>query len=93
MIGDFYGTQGLQSMWANKEEMETDKKWAIGKAAFFFFCSANLIISIVLSITTPPGHIPEDTEWDMVEEENVSDKSDGQPNAAAQRTSNQRKLE
>ena len=93
MIGDFYGTQGLQSMWTNKEEMETDQRWAVFKALFFFFCSANLIISIVLSITTSPGHIPDDTEWDMFEEDHNSDKSEGQNNGAVRRTANQVKLE
>ena len=65
-------------MWTDEEEMESDKRWAAFKALFFFFCSANLIISIVLSITTSPGNIPEDTEWDMPETDDAanSDKSE-----------------
>jgi len=32
-----------------------------------------LFVSIILTIKTSPGHIPEDSEWDMPEvEENIS---------------------
>lgn len=63
-------------MWTDEAEMKSDQRWAVIKAAFFFFCSANLIISIVLTITTVPGHIPEDNEWDMPEQnDEASDKS------------------
>ena len=31
----------------------------------FAIFSVLLLVSIVLTITTSPGYIPEDTEWDM----------------------------
>jgi len=45
--------------------MEAEQAWAYFKLISFLFCSVNLLISIVKTITTPPGYIPEDTEWDM----------------------------
>lgn len=60
--------------------VKSEVTWGLWKALLFLFCSVNLVISIVLSITTPPGYIPEDTEWDMPEiSENASnkDKEDG----------------
>jgi hypothetical protein len=52
-------------MWKDDKEMESQKKWAFIKTIAFLFCSVNLLISIILTITTSPGYIPEDTEWDM----------------------------
>lgn len=52
-------------MWKDPAEMEHDQKWAGVKLIAFLFCSINLLFSIVLTITTPPGYIPEDNEWDM----------------------------
>jgi hypothetical protein len=37
---------------------------------FFAFFAVMLFASIVLTITTSPGYIPEDTEWDMPLEDN-----------------------
>lgn len=45
--------------------MESERKWAFVKMVIFLICSINLLISIVLTIITEPGYIPEDNEWDM----------------------------
>jgi hypothetical protein len=32
---------------------------------FFLFFSINLLVSMIKTMQTPPGYIPEDSEWDM----------------------------
>jgi hypothetical protein len=48
------------------EEMLVAKIYAIIFAIF----SINLMISIVMTIRTPPGSIPDDSEWDMPSQQN-----------------------
>lgn len=31
----------------------------------FAFCVLNLLVAMLLTIFTDPGHIPQDLEWDM----------------------------
>jgi len=52
-------------MWEDINELQKDQRRAKVLTVFFVFCSINLFAAIVLTIKTPPGHIPEDTEWDM----------------------------
>jgi len=49
--------------------MENESNKAKILAIIFVICSINLFVSIVLTITTSPGYIPEETEWDMPIEE------------------------
>ena len=44
---------------------EDQSKKAIGFALVFAFTSTMLIVSIVRTIITNPGNIPEHKEWDM----------------------------
>ena len=64
-MGDFYSTLGLADMWENEEQLEADRTVAKLLTAIFIFTAINLLVSIVLTITTGPGGIPDDTEWDM----------------------------
>jgi hypothetical protein len=64
-LGDFYSTLGLADMWENEEQLEADRTVAKFLTAIFIFTAINLLVSIVLTITTGPGGIPDDTEWDM----------------------------
>ena len=43
----------------DKAEMESNKNKAIVYGALFAFTSTNLIISIIRTITTNPGNIPD----------------------------------
>lgn len=52
-------------MWADTNEMEREQKKAWFLLVLFVFCTINLFVSIIMTIITPPGYIPEDTEWDM----------------------------
>ena len=52
-------------MWENEEQLEADRTVAKFLTAIFIFTAINLLVSIVLTITTGPGGIPDDTEWDM----------------------------
>ena len=63
--GDYYGTWGIAYMWPNQEALDSSRRSAKVLAVVFAFSATNLFISLVLTITTPPGLIPEDREWDM----------------------------
>jgi len=69
LIGDFYNTLGLPYMWQTEEEQLSDKRKAVFLTLIFLFIATNLIVSILLTIKTNPGNIPEDSEWDMPSEE------------------------
>jgi hypothetical protein len=45
--------------------MEKDMANSKIYAVIFGFCSVNLLLSIILTINTSPGEIPEEIEWDM----------------------------
>jgi hypothetical protein len=69
--GDFYGILGLSDMWENETEMKADQRRAGVIVWFFVVFACLLFTSIVLTIITSPGYIPEDTEWDMPMEDTV----------------------
>ena len=52
-------------MWSTEQALKDGQSAAFKEALLFIFCSANLFISLILTITTKPGLIPEDREWDM----------------------------
>jgi hypothetical protein len=45
--------------------MENERKKAIIYAALFAFTGSMLLISIIRTIVTNPGNIPDHKEWDM----------------------------
>ena len=63
-------------MWEDKKDMESDRTKAIILSVIFVFCSINLFAAIILTITTSPGYIPEDTEWDMPAESDDMDEEE-----------------
>lgn len=75
-------------MWSNQAELDSSQYWAKIYLVIFLFTSTNLFISIVLTIRTSPGHIPEDKEWDMpsndTTEENIAQQRQSQQNNSNQ---------
>lgn len=65
MIGDFYGTYGIVEMWKNMDQLEAEKQSSYIYGIFFIFLSISLLISLILTINTSPGSIPDDKEWDL----------------------------
>ena len=65
ILGDFESTLGLPEYWETEKEREVDQYWAQVLACLFLFCAFNLLVSIILVMTTNPGNIPSDREWDM----------------------------
>ena len=63
--GDFYGIIGLPDMYKNQQEMDEEMLSAKIYGILFAIFSMNLLISIIATIRTPPGSIPDDSEWDM----------------------------
>jgi len=52
-------------MWKDDDERKATKINAKILLVVFLFCSTMLFVSIILSIRTEPGYIPEESEWDM----------------------------
>ena len=77
LVGDFYGILGIPDMWLTPDDMKADQAACRVYIWIFIWCSINLIVSIVLTIKTNPGNIPEDVEWDMPSSEGAP--SDNQP--------------
>lgn len=76
--GDFYETIGIPNMWKDEDERSASQTNAKILLLFFLFSSTMLFVSIILSITTSPGYIPDDSEWDMpAEQEDQADGPDG----------------
>ena len=60
-------------MWTSVAEKEQSVLTAKILAGVFAFTSLSLLVNLVLTIATDPGHIPEDPEWDMPEEKDDSE--------------------
>jgi len=76
-----YTKIGFKAVWKEKEaEAKSDSMGACVYLVVFMWFSVNLLASIIRTIGTSPGNIPEDSEWDMdhVDEEgDAADKADG----------------
>ena len=69
--GDFFNTIGIPDMWLNEEELMASQANAKILLAIFLWCSMMLVVSIVLTISTEPGYIPEVIEWDIPESDDA----------------------
>jgi hypothetical protein len=56
--------------------MRTDADRAKIHGCIFAWVSGNLILSIIRTISTSPGSIPDDREWDMATDTEVSGEED-----------------
>jgi hypothetical protein len=54
------------------DQLESEKHSSYYYAIVFIFLSTSLFISLILTINTSPGYIPDDKEWDLpsIEENN-----------------------
>ena len=57
--------------------MENSKYHAKLLSIFFSVTSTMLLINLILTIITDPGHIPEGEEWALPPEEKEEEKSEG----------------
>jgi len=61
---------GFDLVWQNEEQTQVDARKAMISGLLFAWFSGNLLISIIRTISTSPGNIPDDREWDMMSSEN-----------------------
>jgi uncharacterized membrane protein len=73
---------GIVGMWDDQVALEKSKLKTKYLTVVFAFCAFNLFVSMILTMKTSPGHIPEDTEWDMPQSDEVLpiNKSDKKSN-------------
>jgi len=84
-----YSKISFEASWTDDKQMQEDQsRKAICFAGFFGFTSTMLIVSIVRTITTNPGNIPEHKEWDMSTDTSAGEESvsmmTSQPSTARQ---------
>lgn len=60
-----YTKIGFEMLWEDETLAEKHSSRAILYGIMFLWFSGNLIISIIRTIGTNPGNIPEEKEWDM----------------------------
>ena len=65
IIGDYETLLGIANPWTTDEEKNSARIKGIILLSVFMICSIILIASIILTIKTNPGGIPDDKEWDM----------------------------
>lgn len=65
MAGNFDTLMGIPNLWKDSVEREAAYKKATVLLGVFSFLALMLGLSIVQTIRTSPGSIPEDNEWDM----------------------------
>jgi hypothetical protein len=68
---------GIPNMWSSDEEWKFYVKKATIQLCFFIFFASMLLISIIRVISTNPGGIPEEREWDMNSEIDSTDGDEG----------------
>lgn len=64
-------------MWSTDEEWQTYKRKVLIQLGLFLFFALMLIISIIRTISTNPGGIPEEKEWDMNSEMDETSDAEG----------------
>lgn len=81
MSGNFETQIGIPNPWSNT--LERDSAFVKGLILLIVFavCSLLLLISIVRTIRTKPGKIPEDKEWDMQSDSSAVDQSSEDENS------------
>lgn len=67
-----YTQIGFEMLWEDEATAQRHSSRAVIYGIMFMYFSANLLVSIVRTISTSPGNIPEDKEWDM-STDNASD--------------------
>lgn len=67
-------------MWDDQAALANSKLKTQYLIVIFVFCGFNLFVSMILTMTTSPGHIPEDTEWDMPLSDEVLPMTDKKSN-------------
>jgi len=61
-----YSKIPYDAKWTTDDEKENHRSTAIVLAYFFSFFAVMLFYSIMKTVFTSPGHIPEEREWDMI---------------------------
>lgn len=60
-----YTKIGFEMLWEDEETAKRHASRAMIYGTLFVWFAANLLVSIIRTISTSPGNIPEEKEWDM----------------------------
>lgn len=64
-MGDFYNTIGISEYWDSEDALQAAMNTGYYQAMVFSFLFTNLVICLILAMSTSPGTIPSNLEWDM----------------------------
>lgn len=76
LAGNFDTFIGVPNMWKNSTERNFQFLKGVVLLALFIFLSILDFASIIQTIRTPPGAIPEKKEWDMQSDSSAVESSD-----------------
>lgn len=76
LSGDYTTLLGVANPWNNSVERKTAVYRTYSEIIIFNFEGLMLLISIIQTIRTSPGQIPDEKEWDMHSENNDDSHSD-----------------
>jgi len=76
LAGNYDTLIGIPNFWSNDEERQQETIKATVLLGVFSFLAFMLALSIIQTIRTPPGSIPEDKEWDMQTDSMAESSSD-----------------
>ena len=60
-----YTKIGFETIWEDEALAKKHSSRAVLYTLMFFWFAGNLLVSIIRTIATNPGNIPEEKEWDM----------------------------
>lgn len=76
LAGSFQRTLGIPDQWTNSVEKEQNYNNAVRYLCVFSFLGVMCASSIIQTIRTNPGNIPEDKEWDMLTDSMIESSED-----------------
>jgi hypothetical protein len=80
---------GFKAVWKEKEADAKSDSWgACVYLVVFMWFSLNLLVSIIRTIGTSPGYIPEDREWDMDYEDEEDETSKAEQDSSDDEATN-----
>lgn len=76
--GDFEKLLGISNPWTSVEEKQEARVKGIVLLSIFMALAFVTLSSIIMTIKTNPGGIPDDKEWDMHSDSNMESESDSE---------------
>lgn len=84
LFGNFDSFIGIPNLWKNSVERHSQFLKGVVLLAIFCVLAVLDLMSIIQTIRTPPGGIPENKEWDMQSDSSAVESSDEENKSEAE---------